>query len=182
MKLYSGFRRQHRGIATIEVVIVLPVLLLLFFGIFELTRAFQVQNIATAVTREGANLASRAFATDEQAIMDVLAQSANPLDFDQRGALYISVVVGEQSQDPFVQAQHRWSQNGLPQNSSLWGSCPSWQNDECNIPSTLPRLSNFPIALDPGETVHVVEVFYQHNVLGSYVFDNDIVLYSRSIM
>jgi len=176
-------RAYSRGVATVEMVIALPILLLLLFGVFELARAYQVQNMATALTREGANLASRSFSGSEQEIMDVLAISADPLDFAQDGSIYISVVVGEQDNDPFVLAQHRWLNSGFVRPSKTWGSCGFWQLDgTCQLPNPPPRLATFPLALDPGETVYVVEVFYEHSVIGRYVFDGDMVVHSQTMM
>lgn len=116
-----GFARNNRGIATVEILIALPILLLLLFGVFELTRAYQIQNMATAISREGANLASRSLSGSEQEIMDILAQSADPLDFSQDGSIYISVVVGELNMDPFLQEQHRWLNSGFIKPSTTWG-------------------------------------------------------------
>jgi len=51
--------KKSDGAALVELAIILPVLLLLAFGVFELGRAIQAKNIITNMSREGANLAAR---------------------------------------------------------------------------------------------------------------------------
>jgi Flp pilus assembly protein TadG len=48
----SGGRRE-RGSSTVELIVMLPVLLLILFGIVELSRAWFTLNIATTAAREG---------------------------------------------------------------------------------------------------------------------------------
>lgn len=52
-------RQKHdRGTSTLEFVVVLPTLLLVFFAIMELSRAWLTVNIVTTATREGARAGS----------------------------------------------------------------------------------------------------------------------------
>jgi len=51
------FHRKNRGQAVIEVAFVLPLMLLVLFGITEFGRAWATQNILTSAAREGARLA-----------------------------------------------------------------------------------------------------------------------------
>jgi Flp pilus assembly protein TadG len=57
MKL-SRFRRSECGAALVEFAIVLPLLLLLVFGIIDLGRLLYTYNNLTSAVREGARLAS----------------------------------------------------------------------------------------------------------------------------
>lgn len=45
--------KRERGSSTVELIIMLPVLLLILFGIVELSRAWFTLNIATTAAREG---------------------------------------------------------------------------------------------------------------------------------
>ena len=174
---------KARGLAVVEMVFVLPLLLLLGLGVIEVSHLILAKNISTALAREGANLASRSFSDSDQEIMDAMALSADPLDLSQDGVIYISVVVGDDHQDPYISEQHRWLDYGYSSSSRMWGSCPSWDgNGESDLLSTKPRLTNFPMALEPGETVHIVEVIYDYSFLTSYVFDQNHVIYSRVLM
>ena len=183
MKHVFGSPAKARGLAAVEMVLVIPLLLLLGLGVIELTHVILAKNISTAVAREGANLSSRSFSDSDQDIMDALALSADPMDMPQNGVIYISVVVGDDDPDPYISEQHRWLDYGYSASSRMWGNCTSWDaNGACDIPSTKPRLTNFPMALEPGETVHIVEVIYDYSFLTRYVFDRNHVIYSRVLM
>ncbi|MBN3562851.1 TadE/TadG family type IV pilus assembly protein [Aliamphritea spongicola] len=174
---------KSKGLATVEMVFIIPVLLLLGLGVIELSHAIQAKNISTALAREGANLASRSTVDSDQQIMDALALSADPLDFSQEGIIYISVIVGDDDPDPYVSEQHRWLNHGISSLSETWSDCPSWQGDgTCSVPTPKPRLSNFPITLEPGETVHVVEIVYDYSWLTRYLTDQNLLIYSRAFM
>jgi hypothetical protein len=183
MKHVFGSPAKARGLAAVEMVLVIPLLLLLGLGVIELTHVILAKNISTAVAREGANLSSRSFSDSDQDIMDALALSADPMDMPQNGVIYISVVVGDDDPDPYISEQHRWLDYGYSASSRMWGNCTSWDaNGACDIPSTKPRLTNFPMALEPGETVHIVEVIYDYSFLTRYVFDQNHVIYTRVLM
>lgn len=63
MKGKSGFRSE-RAAAMVEFAIVLPILLLLVFGIIDFGRALYTLNNLTAAVREGARLASTQISPD----------------------------------------------------------------------------------------------------------------------
>lgn len=178
--------RRHRfqtGLASVEMVMVVPILLLLGLGVIEMARAIQANNITSNLTREGANLASRSITNTSQEVMDALALSADPLQLSQDGVIYITVVVGELGQNPYISEQHRWLSSGHNGASQIWSTCGTWGTDgSCNVSNPPPRLSNFPVSLDPGETVHVVEVVYDLSLLTSYIFNNNLTIYSQSFM
>lgn len=181
--LHKCKSRFMSGIAAVEMLIVVPALLLVGFGVVELSRAIQANNITANLTREGANLASRSITATPQEVMNALSLSANPLDLAQNGIIYITVVVGESGEDPYISEQHRWLSSGYSGASEIWSSCGSWNNDgSCNLSNPPPRLSSFPVNLNPGETVHVVEVVYDFELLTSYVTNNNITIYSQSFM
>ncbi len=57
----SDARRDEDGAAAVEFAIVLPVLLLIVFGIIDFGRAFWVKNNLVAAMREGGRVASAGF-------------------------------------------------------------------------------------------------------------------------
>ncbi len=174
---------KTRGVATIEMTIIIPILLLLGFAVIEVSHLILAKNISTALVREGANLAARSTVDSDQDIMDALALSAAPLDLSEDGVIYISVIVGEDSSDPYISEQHRWLNSGNASSSHAWADCPSWDsNGSCILPASKPRLSNFEMPLSPGETVHVVEVIYDYSLLTRYVFDQNFLIYSHALM
>lgn len=183
MKHLFGSPSKARGLAAVEMVIVTPMMLLLGLGVVEVTNLVLAKNITTALAREGANLASRSFSDSDQVIMDALALSADPLDLSQNGVIYISVVVGDDEPYPYISEQHRWVDHGYSSSSRMWRNCSSWDGDgACDLPSNKPRLTNFSMTLEPGETVRVVEVLYDYSMLTDYVFDNNFEIYTRVLM
>lgn len=174
---------KSRGLAAVELVIATPLLLILGFGVIEVSHIILAKNITTALAREGANLSSRSLVDSDQEIMDALALSADPLELSEHGVIYISVVVGDDDPYPYISEQHRWLDNGYNASSKMWSGCSSWRGDgTCNIPSTKPRLSDFPMILEPGETVHVVEIMYDYSMITRYVFDHNFDIYTRVVM
>ena len=190
MKNYSlrNFRQNHRrrfrGIVTLEMIILTPIFLTLILGVVELTQALQANNIVINIGREGANLASRSRSEAAQDVMRGLALSAQPLDMQTDGMIYVTVVVGSPAGNPFVLEQHRYLDAGLASRSRIWAGCGSWDaNGSCAIPNAnRPRVAGFPMALDDGEATYVVEVFYNHELISNFVLADDIEIYSRSFM
>jgi Flp pilus assembly protein TadG len=56
----NRFRRRRRGVAAVEFAMIAPVLFMLIFGIFELTRVTMVQQAITNAAREGCRVATLA--------------------------------------------------------------------------------------------------------------------------
>ena len=183
MTYWINSKARSRGVAAVEMVLVVPILLILGLGVVEITHAFLANNITVALSREGASLASRSIAIDEQDIMDALAFSATPLDFYDDGVIYISVVVGEEDLDPYLAEQHKWINYGFESSSRVWSECPRWGiQGNCIIPAVKPRLENFKMLLEPGETVHIVEVMYDYQLLTQYIFEDNFLIYSDTFM
>lgn len=99
-----GRARTERGIALLELAIVLPVLALFIFGIIDFGRLIQARLIITNVSREGGSLASREIKVG--ADLGVLLQSsASPLDMGAWGKIYVSRIkcgVSDAEPDPVI--------------------------------------------------------------------------------
>jgi hypothetical protein len=183
--------KQSKGQSVVELALILPVLLLLSFGVFEYSRSILTKNIITNMSREGANLAAR---TQElpQTIMDAIATTAEPLDLGTNGMIYITQVLGVDNGgtvNPIVQAQYRYANGGYLANSRVWGSCASWTDGECTV-SGSPiadlegdggTISGMEAAINDGETVFAVEVFYDYAPIISYVLNNHLEIYSCNV-
>jgi hypothetical protein len=190
--------KKSDGAALVELAIILPVLLLLTFGVFEFGRAIQAKNIITGMSREGANLAARTQETP-QTIMDAIASTADPLDMGANGMIFITEVMGVDdgtgTVNPIVQDQDRYVNGGYTTATSrVWGGCGSWTDGKCTV-------SGNPVAdlegdgagtysgmenpedggIKAGETVYAVEVFYNYIPIIRYVMDNNIQIYSRNV-
>lgn len=82
--VFHRFRKTEGGQALVEMALVLPILLLLVFGIVEFGRILNAKLIVSNASREGARYAavSGIIATDTQ-ITDVVNNSAPSLDGTQ---------------------------------------------------------------------------------------------------
>jgi len=71
----SAHRRRDRGAAAVEFALVLPLLLLIVFGIIDFGRALNAQITLTQAAREGVRLAALGYS---DAVVDARAQAAAP--------------------------------------------------------------------------------------------------------
>ena len=69
--------RQHRGVAAVEFAIVLPIFLLVIFGMIEFGRAIMVQQVLTNASREGARRATIEGATQTEVVSVVKTYLTN---------------------------------------------------------------------------------------------------------
>jgi TadE-like protein len=174
-------RSSQRGVAAVEFALILPILLLLLFGMIDGARAVQANIIVTNISREGANLAARGstpLETGSQDIIYALMASAPPLDVNRRGMVYITRVMGVVSggvSRSVVLDQYRWDDaaRGLGYRLSKYApasrvyGCPAWTGGACTgIASTArPATTIMNGQLDDGEVVYVVETFYNFDML-----------------
>lgn len=173
--------RRQSGIAAVELALILPILLLLLFGLVDAGRALQANIIVTNISREGANLAARGntpLETGSQDIIYALMASAPPLDVKKGGMVYITRVMGVVANGvstSVVLDQYRWDDTarGLGYSVSKYApasrihSCSGWSAGACTgISSTSrPKTSLMSGQLDDGEVVYVVETFYKFDML-----------------
>ncbi|GFO64875.1 pilus assembly protein [Geomonas paludis] len=158
MKL-AGRSHNGRGQALVEFSLLLLVFALLMLALYDFACAIRASNTISNMSREGANLASRpapGLQNNPQAVMDVLAATAQPLDMTERGMMFITVVQGKR-----IQAQDRWAK-GTPQsdiNSRIGTPTSAEPNPVANDLASLD--------LKPEQTAYVVEVFYNYRSLFS---------------
>jgi hypothetical protein len=181
-------RRRAAGIASIELALILPVIVVLFLGLVDIARGIQANMILINLSREGANLASRLnlpLTDSAQTIIGQVAMSAPPLDMNRQGMLYITRVMGQTSGSTtrtIVLEQYRWDDSvnnrgyrvsGYAPASKVW-SCGNWAGSvagTCVVPTdtNAPVISLMSGQLSDGEVVYVVEAFYKFNMVFSPV-------------
>lgn len=172
-------KAMQRGLAIVEMAVVLPVILVLMVVALDFALALQAQNIIVNVSREGANIAARSTTYTPDQIMDALALTANPLQLQQRGMIYVTRVAGTANSGPVVLEQYRWTNGGLGAASQTWSGCGGWSSQgECLTTGSRPTVSGLPLALNDGEAAYAVEVFYEHETL-TFVLDPTLNLYHR---
>lgn len=76
----SGGNRCERGQGLVELVLIVPVLLTVTFGILELGTLLDTSHSITGLSREGANLAARGASLDSVLLVTVLNGQAIGLD------------------------------------------------------------------------------------------------------
>jgi Flp pilus assembly protein TadG len=174
-------RRAMAGIAAIEFVVLLPLLLLLAVPTYDLARNIQANMILVNLSREGANLALRASLTfPMETIMNDLAATTPPLDMVDHGMIYITEVMGDNENcnaqgnnctiRNIVLAQYEWQPNGKQSSyaptSAVWNcSSGNWGSDgSCSGIGTglaAPTANALTGQLMAGQIVYVVESYYQ---------------------
>lgn len=178
---------RQRGVAAVEFALLLPLLLLLLFGMVDAGRALQANIIIANVSREGANLVSRGaiqLETGNQDIIYALMASTPPLNVNRQGMVYITRVMGVVSNGSarsVVLDQYRWDDaaRGLGYRASGYlpasrvYNCAAWNAGTCaGIGSSArPTVSTMSGKLDDGEVVVVVETFYRYDMfMTGYAF------------
>ena len=174
-------RGRQRGIAAVEFALMLPLLLILLFGVIDACRALQANIIMVNISREGANLVARGSTpveTGSQDIIYALMASTPPLNVNQQGMVYITRVMGvvaNKVSTSVVIDQYRWDDATRGLGYRLSGylpasrvySCTSWTAGTCSgiSSSNRPATTMMSGQLDDGEVVYVVETFYKYDML-----------------
>lgn len=182
-------RPRIKGQSLIELALILPVLLLLLWGVVDFSRAILFNNILVNMSREGANLASRT-AQSPQFIIDALNHTAAPLDMEAHGMVYITrvrgVMVGSGggTLKSVVQTQYRATPGYTPLGSTLSWKCTSWAGTgQCNLPAAdADKVVVLPFVLALGAELHVVETIYDYTPLTNYVMKANLDLYSGTYL
>jgi hypothetical protein len=94
--------RRHEGAELVELVVVLPLLLILAFGILELGNALDKAHGMATLSREGANIAARGADLDE--VTAVTMMNGVSIGLDTRGGTIVSRILVEGGV-PIVQEQ-----------------------------------------------------------------------------
>jgi Flp pilus assembly protein TadG len=150
--------RDVSGQSLVELALVLPVLIGMVFGIIDISRAIYAYNSIANLSREGADLASRSGQTySPQQIMDVLAQTAQPLAMDSNGMIYITRAQSDGSTWTFT--REAWQNKDDP---------PSTVADSASITALVG-----PIGQSSGKTVCICEVYYKYHSLFLPTFFSD---------
>ncbi len=172
---------EARGNIVVELALVLPLLLLLALGVAEYSLSIHANNIIVNISREGANLASRTSSAPKD-IMDALAETAGSLNMNDNSIMYITRLRGQADGSPGALEQHRRLMGGFSPLSKIWSCSFGWHAGSCISPDPNdPPKANLDMALNPGELVDVVEVFYNSQPDTHYVIKHDSVLYSRTV-
>lgn len=185
-KPWGKSRSKATGIVSVELALLLPILVALALPVVDVARNIQAQMILINVSREGANLSSRASLTyPMQTIMSSLTATTPPLNMNANGMIYITEIMGNNNCDAngnnctgVVVAQYRWTGGNYFPASKLWtcgsssGTSTNWATDGTGSCSGLPAPgSKSPVVnllqgnLSTGQIAYAVEAFYQQTPL-----------------
>ena len=183
--------RDNQGASILELTFLLPILVVLVFGVIDLGRLIHARLVVTNVSREGGSLASRDRGGPN--LIGMLQSSATPFDLVNQGQIYITEIGGEDPTaappivDPYIISR---SQNGsLSVSSSISGAVQG--KLQSGLSQTMvDHLSVIPPATTANISgVTVVEVFYHyrpitplpHFVQNLFPSNGGIIIGSRSV-
>jgi hypothetical protein len=174
MRSIRNIARSKKGQALVELTLLSPLLLLLAYGSVEVGNVISTYITLTHTTREGANLASRG--TDPNVALDAIIAAAAPTIRNDNTAHW-NVIYSKVVQDPAVPCPQApcvykiSSQRGSMGQSSKLGPV--------NQTVTLSGINS----VGPGQTFHVIEVFYDyHSAILTFVGNQlNTTIYDRTI-
>jgi Flp pilus assembly protein TadG len=147
-------RGAEAGQSVVELALVLPILVTLALGIFDLSCAIRANNILINVSREGASLALRTTRSSisVEDLMNSLAATAQPLVLAEQGMLYITEVRKISEEQLEIVSQKGWSRN-----SDKLGTRVTLANAQVDY------LGEIPMAI--GQSVYIFEAGYLYRPL-----------------
>ena len=155
-------RDGERGAALLELALLLPLLVVLAFGVIDLGRLIHARLVVTNVSREGGSLASRDIRVGNDLIA-MLQSSATPFNLQTDGRIYvIKIKAGETRYDPLPYIDS-WAAGGAynSASSSITGNVGDTPG---GLSSTLMNHLTFRTAINTSELseISIVEVFYHY--------------------
>jgi hypothetical protein len=149
----------ERGVAAVEMAIILPVMLVTLFALIDFGLLFNARFVITNLAREGASLGSRDIQSAAN-LIGLLQAGAGPLDLEQSGRIYIRRIrAGATRQNPYPAIDYGLSaQGGALSVPSSTGSSAFGLSSALYSRLVFEASQN---TSDIGE-VTVVEVFYKY--------------------
>lgn len=168
---------RHRGDAgqsLVEFAVVLPFLVLVAFGVVELSYALLGQHVVASFSREGSNLISRNTSLRD-AVTAMRHMTSRPLNLDDGSSKIILSVVrrvatpgaANYNRDILYQRTEYGTlagQSRLTGGGGAFGSAPDYQALNPDEDAAL-RIGNLPVTLPRGGTLYITEVFSRHATL-----------------
>jgi hypothetical protein len=161
LKKLRELKVGERGVAALELALILPMLLIMAFWVIDFGRLIQARLIVTNVSREGGSLASR----DISFGADLLQSSGAPLDLNGSGRIYVSkikagtsITAPDPHPNPYIDPNSSWSAGSLGVSSVIGGQ---------SYLGLSPALYNHLVFNPVNQTsdiaeVWVVEVYYKY--------------------
>jgi hypothetical protein len=121
LKKLRKLKMGKKGIAALELALILPILLVLVFGIIDFGRLIRARLIVTNVSREGGSMVSRSFKLGND-LLTMLQSSGTPLDLNGSGRIYVSKIKAGTSTtpNPYIDPNSSWSAGSLVFSSVIY--------------------------------------------------------------
>jgi hypothetical protein len=100
-------KNKEKGIATLELALILPILCILAFAVIDFGSLVQARLVVTNVSREGGSLASRDI-LDGNNLLVMLQSSSSPLDMQTWGKIFVTQITAGPTQalpNPTIESQ-----------------------------------------------------------------------------
>ncbi len=156
-EIYCQFLKDKSAVAILEFAMLLPVLLLLTVGSFEVGRYALLTQKIDRISATIADLVARAEAltADEvDNLLDATDYLAQPFEFNNSGMVVVTSIVGRDGQEPIIIGQR--SRGAIAGEASKIGS----DGGEATLPGVFTDGTGQTLA--DGEGVIVTEVFYSY--------------------
>lgn len=169
---------SHRGQSLVEFALIMPFILLVAFGVIEVSYALLDQHVVTKLTREGSNLISRDV-TINDAVNALRTMSTRPVDLNSTRSRIVFTVLrrGTTPGTPNynnVIAYQRYSFGGLTgvqsalrtAGSGAYNGSPDYQAVNADADTRL-QISTLPgnLTIDLNGSLYVTEIFTRHDLI-----------------
>jgi hypothetical protein len=166
--------RGEAGQSLVEFAVVLPFLVLVAFGVVELSYALLDSHVVTSFSREGSNLISRNTSMRD-AVTAMRQMTSRPLNLEDGSSKIILSVVrrvatpGAANYDRDILYQRTEygtlaAQSQLTGGGGAFGGAPDYQALNPDGDAAL-RVGNLPVTLPRGGMLYITEVFSRHTLL-----------------
>jgi Flp pilus assembly protein TadG len=157
-------RDGESGAALLELALLLPILVVLAFGVIDLGRLIHARLVVTNVSREGGSLASRGM--DIQTgdnLIAMLQSSATPFNLQTQGRIYVTrIKAGETQADPLPYVDSRFQGGAYGVSSSIGGNVGQAPTGLSTTMYNHLRFEPAPQSTSDIAEITVVEVFYHY--------------------
>jgi Flp pilus assembly protein TadG len=156
-------KNKEKGIATLELALILPILCILAFAVIDFGRLVQARLVVTNVSREGGSLASRDIKVGSDLLL-MLQSSGSPLDLQTWGRMFVTRIKSGATQalpNPTIDTQFN---SGALSISSVCGTKNSPNPNNLGLSPVLYNHLKFETAHQTADIseITVVEVYYKY--------------------
>jgi hypothetical protein len=163
-KIMNGSARRdgERGAALLELALLLPILVVLAFGVIDLGRLIHARLMVANVTREGGSLASRDIQTGDNLIA-MLQSSATPFDLQAQGRIYVTKIkAGETQANSLPYIDSKFQGGAYVVSSSIGGNVGQAPTGLSTTMYNHLRFEPAPQSTSDISEISIVEVFYYY--------------------